>query len=440
MRYRSRTSPKFLLIWIIAMFLVEDKLLSQGWIVELDSILTVAADSEIFNGQIILSANNTVLFKGAYGKYQNKEIRLDTKLPIASIDKTLVASALIKLEQEGKILFDDLISDHLPDIPFNNITIRHLLNQTSGIPNFLSTAIEHGDTSQMMDTDDILNLVSTVKPKGGPPGEAFHYNNSNYLLCRKLIESISKTSYSDFMKLKVFEPLDMVSAQVSHKEIPKEINADNFYQAGGEIYSTAYDLHKFASTYLSNELVSSENRRLAFSRPLLIDGTHSNYGFGWYIRENDASKSVGHWGGGEFVKSYLELYLSENRSLIILSVDCTLYMDKIYEMIRNIWDGLSYEVPEKFKRHTIASSILQSYVGSYLLPQMGLLHVSTKNGRLYLRPDPVPGKEELVPLSDSTFIFANQDLRWQFYKSDDDVIGFGFENKIESMGPKQENR
>ncbi len=285
-----------------------------------------------------------------------------------------------------------------------------------------------------------MKLVSKMKPKEGIPGQAFHYNNSNYLLCREIIKRVSDTSYSDFLKEEIFDPLEMPSTYVVNKIIAEEeINVDNFYQPGGEIYASAKDLYKFSVAYNNHEIINSTNRSTAFSRPSLLDGTRSNYGFGWYIQEDGDHKSVGHWGGGESVKSFLELYLSENRSLCILSVDCTLYVDKIHSMIRNIWNGIPYEIPKKFTRHSLDASVLQSYPGSYLLPQMGLIHVSSDDGRLYLRPDPVPGKEELVPMSDSTFTFANQDLRWQFYWKDGEIIGLGLQGKPESMGPKQKN-
>ncbi len=131
-------------LWLISslLFLLPGGVQSQDWQVELDSILRVLSDHGLFNGQIVLSANGDIQFEGAYGKFQNKGITSNTSLPIASIEKTITAAALILLEQKGSIQFNDLISAYLPDIPYEKVTIRHLLNQTSGIPNFLSTAIE----------------------------------------------------------------------------------------------------------------------------------------------------------------------------------------------------------------------------------------------------------------------------------------------------------
>jgi CubicO group peptidase (beta-lactamase class C family) len=280
-----------------------------------------------------------------------------------------------------------------------------------------------------------------IKPPAGKAGEKFAYNNSNYLLCRSIIENISGISYADFMMQNIWKPLGMDHTQISASINPprdSEINADNFYDPDGGIYSTAGDLFRFAQALQTNKLVNRESVEEAFSRPRLNDGSNGDYGFGWYILETPESKSAGHWGGGEWVKAYLELYLTEEKTLIMLTVHSTSYADKTYRAIRNIWEGKPYELPAKISAYNIDPELYKEYVGSYLTPNMGLLHVSIENQKLYLRPNPIPGKEELIPSSDSTFYFSNQDLQWQFYRDGSgEVIGFGIKGDRENIGIKQ---
>ncbi len=412
----------------------------QEWQASLDSLLTELSENGIFNGQVVLSEDGKMVFNHAYGSYTNEALTQSSALPIASLEKTLTASAIVKLAEEGMVRYDDPITKYIPELPYKSVTTRHLLNQTSGIPNFLGTAIEYGDTSQVMGAQDILDLISRIKPESGPPGEKFAYNNSNFFLCRQIIEAVSELSYGEFMQEYFFEPLDM-----SHTYVVEELDSqyenitvNNFYRPGGEIRSTATDLFKFYEAYMGTGFIDPNSRQMAFTRPELSDRSLSNYGFGWYIHVDAGDTSVGHWGGGESVKNYLELYFTENRSLIILSVDCTIYMDKIYAMIRNVWEGKPYVIPRKFEDHTVSANILNEYVGQYMSPQMGLLHISKDGDKIFLRPDPVPGKEELIPMTDSTFRFANQDLQWQFYRKSGQVVGFGFEGKPDEMGLRQE--
>lgn len=432
---------KIVVILLILFFCISSSLSAQPWVQELDSVLTTLANQEMFNGQVLLAENDEIVFYNGYGTYDNRSISTTTLLPIASVSKSLTAFGIMILKEQGKLRYDDKIIKYLPDLPYPNITVRQLLNQTSGIPNFLATAIESGDTTRVMDQEKIFEMIQTVKPPAGQAGEKFFYNNTNYLLCRSIIENVSGISYENFMTQKIWRPLDMNHTRVDNTEYPADaqINADNFYNPGSEINSTAEDLFRFGKALTSHTLVRQESVDEAFSQTVLNDGSISNYGLGWYIQETPDSKSVGHWGGGESVKAYLEMYLTDQKKLVILSVNSTGYIDKTYRAIRNIWDGKSYEIPTKLREYDIDTTLFEEYTGSYLTPNLGLLHVSTENGKLFLRPDPVPGKEELVPSSDSTFYFRNQDLEWQFYHNENgDVIGFGFKGDKKNMGVKQD--
>ena len=81
----------------------------------------------------------------------------------------------------------------------------------------------------------------------------------------------------------------------------------------------------------------------------------------------------------------------------------------------------------------------REYVGSYLSEKFGLLHVTEKNGKLYLWPDPIPGKEELISSSDTTFYFEGESLEWEFFKDKEGkVIGLGLKGDRGNMGSKKD--
>lgn len=88
--------------------------------------------------------------------------------------------------------------------------------------------------------------------------------------------------------------------------------------------------------------------------------------------------------------------------------------------------------------YDIDLDLYEKYEVSYLTPGFGLLHVSVENGKLYLRPDPIPGQEELIPASDTTFYLKDRSMEWQFFlDAEGNVIGFGAKGIPESMGEKQ---
>lgn len=432
---------KTLALIIILNLSALNNLQSQSWANELDSVLLILEKKELFHGQILIAEKGNISFSKAYGNNDKNPITTTMPLPIASLSKPMTALGIMILKEQKKLGFDDKVIKYLPQVPYENVTIRHLLNQTSGIPNFLSTAIRYGDTSKVMGKSGILELIGRKKPAGGIPEEKFTYNNSNYFLLRCIIESVSEMSYNNFMIDNVWQPLKMSDTKIqSHTDPSKEveINIDNFYDAGGGIQSTAEDLFRFGQEFKNITLISEKSVDEAFSRPLLDNGEKAQYGFGWYILETPEGKSVGHWGGGEEVKTYLEFYLSEEKALVMINVQSHIHADETYQMIRNIWEGRTFELPGAKVDYKINLKLYDEYKGSYLTPNMGLLHLSVEKDKLYLRPDPIPGKERLIPSSDTTFYFKNQNLIWQIYRDEEGkVMGFGLRGDKKNMGIKQ---
>jgi hypothetical protein len=118
-------------------------------------------------------------------------------------------------------------------------------------------------------------------------------------------------------------------------------------------------------------------------------------------------------------------------------VGSNVYHQAVYEIVRAIRKGEPYVLPQKRLRYNIDTALYDKYTGSYL-SNFGLIHISTSEGRLFLRPDAIPGKEELIPSSDTTFYFKGQNLSWEFFLNEqEEVIGFGIEGDRENMGIKQ---
>lgn len=312
---------KILALFSLCLLCISPPPAGQSRFQELDSVLTTLANKEMFNGQVLLAEKDQVVFYDGYGTYNDRPVSPNTLLPIASVSKPITAVGIIILNEQGKLDYDDKITEQLPEIPYPNITIRQLLNQTSGIPNFLSTAIEYGNTTRVMNKEEIFELVRGIKPPAGTAEEQFFYNNTNYLLYRRIIEKVSGISYEDFMNQNIWEPLEMKYTQIDKNahQTETQINASNFYNPDSGINSTVEDIFRFAQVLTSNTLISQKTLYEAFSQTILNDGAISIYGLGWYILETPESKSVGHWGGAESIKAYLEMYLTEEKKLVILS-------------------------------------------------------------------------------------------------------------------------
>lgn len=424
------------------------RVIAQDWTVALDSVMHLLAEEDFFNGQILIAEKGKVLFNEAYGDLhvdgESQTLTEDTALPVFSVGKSLTALSVMLLEAEGKLRYEDRVRKFIPELPYESVTIRHLLTMTSGLPRFLETALKHADTTTVMSNPGILDLVARHQPEAGAPGVNFQYNNANYILLAAIVESVSGLPFGTFLEERIFQPIGMRHTQETAPFLPdslkgKPITADHFFRpyGTGTVATTATDLFLYDQALYNGQLLSQAQLHEGFKCMRLKDGTYSNYGFGWRIVNCDSLREVYHVGDGPGMRASFQRQLSDQQTLIYLHVGSNVYHQAVYEIVRAIRKGEPYVLPQKRLRYNIDTALYDKYTGSYL-SNFGLIHISTSEGRLFLRPDAIPGKEELIPSSDTTFYFKGQNLSWEFFLNDEEeVVGFGIEGDRENMGIKQ---
>ena len=84
---------------------------------------------------------------------------------IESVTKAFTVLSILLLENRGLLKLNDPLTKFLPELTYDQVTIRHLLSMTSGLPRFLETAIKYGDTTQVISNEEIIKLVSKHQPK-----------------------------------------------------------------------------------------------------------------------------------------------------------------------------------------------------------------------------------------------------------------------------------
>ena len=349
-------------------------------------------------------------------------------MSIQSVTKAFTAVSILILSDRGRLDLEDPVSRYLTNLPYGEVTIRQLMNMTSGLPRFVPTLMNFADTTQTLENDELIKLIALHKPKANPPGQSFNYNTDNYVLLASVVERLSGQSFARFVHQNIFEPLNMKNSYVEEGGVSGE----------GNIYSTAKDLFVFEQALYSDSLLSKDLIQKSFDFTILEDGSTSNYGFAWRIFEQENHKEAYIVGDGENVRASIQRFMIKGKTFIYLHNNSGANWESVYQVVRNIWEGKAYTLPEKRRIYPIDKKLLKKYVGQYLTKTFGLLHITEENGKLYLRPDPIPGKEELVPSSDRTFFFANQAVEWEFFLDEDGgVLGLGLKGKPGTMGPKK---
>lgn len=290
-----------------------------------------------FSGSVLLSKNNEIIFNESYG-YSDKEKGIrntpQTKFMIGSMTKAITALCIMQLSEKGMLSTQQNIEDYIPDFyKGHGITIHHLLTHTSGIPNYimLKKQIKWGERHS---PQEILQIVKGYKLKFYS-GKKWSYSNTNYLILGLIIEMVSGMNYHQYVKNYIFIPTKMNNSGFIDEEQKNVANnyingEKGFYMdpsmcfACGDIVSTVGDFYLLDRAIQDGKLLKPQIVN-EMQKPH-YDGKYVKYGYGLFIKNHFASKSICH--GGSIPNGYtshFEKYLDDYITIVVLSNDLVKY-------------------------------------------------------------------------------------------------------------------
>lgn len=333
--------------------------------------------SEDFSGTILVADKGNIVFtknSGFSNENTKSQINLETIFELASVSKQFTAMAIVQLQKEGKLSYEDKLSKYIPELNhYDKITIKNLLTHTSGLPDYMYLVENFWDKSKIATNSDIINLFEKHKPKVYfEPNEEYEYSNTGYLFLASIIENASKRSYGDYLKDKIFMPLKMnntlvyrrrfqpeniknyalgyiYSDSLQKKMLPDELGNEHrtVYLDGtvgdGSVDSNVIDLLKWDRALYDNSIITDEDREQIFSSYKTNNGKDIKYGFGWNISNvSPYGKTASHAGSWPGYLTYIERHLDSDKTLILL-VNDSRYRMKIPPLRKDIWKIL-YEI------------------------------------------------------------------------------------------------
>jgi len=202
----------------------------------IDAIVTATMAHQHLPGLslAIAARGGDLLYARGYG-YRDLAARLpadeNTVYNIASNTKQFTAAAIMLLAQGGKLTLDDRANAYVPEFRHGSeITLRELLNHTSGIPDYADLpALAHRATAKQF-----VDLVRDV-PLDFAPGSRFEYSNTNYVILGMIVEKTSGMPYGTFLSRRIFDPLSMTSASTRVVPASQPDGAVGYTFAGGRI-------------------------------------------------------------------------------------------------------------------------------------------------------------------------------------------------------------
>lgn len=352
----------------------------------LDAYLRAATRNEQFSGTVLLARAGKPVFVRSYGM-ANYELSVangaDTVFRLASVTKQFTALAVMQLQEQGKLKVDDPICRYLADCPaaWRPITIRQLLNHTSGIPNFSSLP----DWDEMLSRRDYtpVELVALFRdlPLKFTPSEKYDYSNSGYHLLGLIIERASGMGWGAYVKQRILTPIGMTHSGDDNTRALIPHRASGYYSLGtifinapiisrtvgyaaGGLYSTVGDLLLWDRALVPGKLVGQASLDAMFTP------AKSNYGFGWRIGERFGRREMDHSGSDNGFSTYIIRFPAERLTAIVLSNSDRASAGKVGNAMAAIAFGQPVTLPvaqlreilwDRIDRDGVASAIARYY-------------------------------------------------------------------------------
>ncbi len=410
-----------------------------------DALFADATAGDAPGAAVLVAQNGNIIYQKGFG-FASLEHRVpitpETKFRIGSITKQFTASAILKLQDAGRLSVQDPLSKFMPDYPRGNeVTIHHLLAHTSGI---------HSYTSK---PDFIQTVTVEVKPESliasfkndkydFDPGTQWRYNNSGYFLLGHLVAKLANESYDAYLKKTFFEPLGMTDTGVhrwndilAHEatgysyidgRFQKAKNWDMSRAGGaGALYSTVTDLYRWNEAVFNGKVLSEKNLAAAFTPVTLKDGSKpqtagDGYGYGWAISDFRGTKEIAHGGGLHGFVTSLARYPEHNMTVTVLT-NCAPTRDlNPGDLTREIaqiflWEKMASQ--ESYATATIDPKLYDDYVGKYEYPGGAILTVTRDGNKLLAQLTGQP-QFEIFPRSETEFFWKVVDAQISFVKNE----------------------
>lgn len=273
-----------------------------------------------------------------------------TNFRLASVSKAFTAAAVMLLVRDGRLSYDDTLSQIFPDFPAygRTITVRHLLQHTSGLPDYedLMPAADPAVPPEQAQIDDagVLELLKEQPAGWFAPGALWRYSNSGYVVLGLIVEKTSGKAFASFLRDRIFEPLKMTGtvAFVRGRNAVAD-RAFGYTKEGGQwrftdqsatsatlgdggVYSSIYNLSLWDEALRRHLLLGEADMKAALTPvrvpgkgPTGPDGRPADYGFGWFLNGWEGRPRMWHYGETVGFRTAIHRFTGDGLTVIVLA-------------------------------------------------------------------------------------------------------------------------
>ncbi|MGB7191293.1 MAG: serine hydrolase domain-containing protein [Acidobacteriaceae bacterium] len=277
----------------------------------------VLAKTGVPSASVAIVEHGAIVYTHAYGKARLQPPLAATpamRYSIGSISKQFTASAILLLEQQGKLSINDPVGKYLPNLTrANEVAIRMILSHTSGYQDYWPEDYVMPPMKKATTAQSILDVWGK-KPLDFDPGTRWQYSNTNYVIAGRIVELVSGEPLMKFLQQHIFKPLDMRQVWNSDVNSLEETDAEGYTRsalgplrpapkegagwmfAAGELAMPAYDLAQWDISIMNRSLLSQKSYDQMFAPVLLKNGDNSHYALGLFVRNVNGHLEYEHSG------------------------------------------------------------------------------------------------------------------------------------------------
>ena len=332
---------------------------------EIDALLSAATKPDEPGLAAVVKKDGQVIFEQGYGVRKlgtAEKIDAETNFRLASVTKEFTAMAIMLLVKDGKVRYDQRLTEIFPEFPAygKHITVRNLLTHTGGLPDYEELMDREEKTNgprwsaeHQIQDDEVLALLERQTEGKFAPGTSWTYSNSGYVVLGLIVAKASGMPYRDFLQQRIFDPAGMKHSVVYQKgknEISQRANGTS-KDAGklvetdqsstsatlgdGGVYSNLHDMAKWDEALQKHTLLSAAEMAPALTPAKLADGSETHwprkrddnnlapgkpvsYGFGWFLDPLNGHPRMWHAGDTMGFRTVIQRFTKDGLTIVIL--------------------------------------------------------------------------------------------------------------------------
>ncbi len=348
---------------------------------KIDAIVSSAIKPNEPGAAVLVRRNGRDIFVHGYGVRDLRsmaKIDAHTNFRLASCTKQFTAMAIMLLVHDGKMRYDEPLTEIFPDFPAygKTITIRNLLNHTSGLADYESLMEQQessggpgwSEQNQIQDAE-VFELLKRQNKTEFWPGTKWAYSNSGYVLLGLVVTKAWGQTFGDFLHERLFAPLNMsgiLAFETNKNAIANRAYGHSREEArwkqtdqsstsatlgDGGVYSSLADLARWDEALAHHSLLNESEMHPALAPALLAggsqpkwprdsdraEGTPVAYGFGWFLDPSRGHKRMWHYGDTRGFHTYIERFVDDRVTIVVLCNRTDLDPEKLAGRIADLF-------------------------------------------------------------------------------------------------------